>query len=74
MGPRGIVFEPGGSPKWVGSMGVGRPGLILELPGVIWGACWVHFGVLLGSSFGTFSRCVFDFVFGNFGHRFWSQN
>ena len=51
-------------------MGVGRPGLILELPGVIWGAVWVNFGVLLVSFLCIFSRCVFDPVFGHFGHRF----
>ena len=70
MGPRGIIFEPGGSPKWVLPMSVGRSELISELPGVIWGAFCCHFGELLGRFFGIFSRCVFYVVFGHFGHRF----
>ena len=71
--PRGH-FEAQGSKKWFPSMIGFRNATILELPGVIWEAFWGHFGVLLGSFFGIFSRCVFDPIFGNFGHRFWSQN
>ena len=74
MGPRGIILEPQGYQNSIGLMSVKRWGTFLELPGLIWGGCWGYFEVLLGSFFSIFSRCVFEGVFGRFGHRFGSQN
>ena len=70
LATQGVTFEAQGSKKWIPPMIVFRCGTILELPGVIWGAFWGHVGVFLGSFFGIFSRCVFDGVFGHFGHQF----
>ena len=38
LSPQGSIFEPQWSQKWVRLIGVRHLGMILELPGWIWGA------------------------------------
>ena len=74
LATHGVTWEPRGSQNWINPMIAFRSGTILDLQGDIWGAIWGHFEVFLRSFFGIVSRCVFDGVFGHFGHRFRSQN
>ena len=64
LSPQGSIFEAQWSQKWVPLIGVRHLGMILELPGSIWGAILDPFSGIFGTSFVDFLVSCFCCVFG----------